>query len=302
LNSTRLLGIVVLGFLAIILLIIAITDTPSDTTDATTYGIAIFTILEGDEFGSENYTLSVTNVLQKHLSAENTTRNVASEKDKTKGNYIIQSIRVLDKESRNPDVNATKSLFERLESERKMITVQSLDNLTKAFSFGRTYANVTHILYDIEHWEQTPQEEKNAPVDSISIGSHRVHSEGFKYGITPDAVMLLENYKEIDWTEIDLVGMQLQRFSQNITLFSQHTKTVSDHVRAINPSIEIYVQLSFRFTAAEDMISAINSVRPYVDGYVVSYLPRGQNCPNCNIDALETVLREISQDSNERNL
>jgi hypothetical protein len=187
-------------------------------------------------------------------------------------------------------------LFDILVDSNKIITVQSLDNVTKALEYSDRYKGVTHILYDIEHWSRTPLEEQANPVASIGEASRKVHAGSLKYGITPDAPFLIENYEHIQWTEVDFLVMQLQRYSQNRSEFSGYAKEIGTYAKAANPSIQVFVQLSFRFTDSEEMISAIDVTRPWVDGYVVAYLPSSSTClPDCNPQALAKVLEHISR-------
>ena len=76
------------------------------------------------------------------------------------------------------------------------------------------------IIYDIEQWDKTPELKHADPSLLISKGADIVHQAGYRYGITPDAVTLLDNYKKINWTKIDFLGMQLQKFSHDVSEYS----------------------------------------------------------------------------------
>ena len=243
-------------------------------------GYAIFAILDGRSGDTDESTA----ILQQHFDSD----------QRPDSDYVVQSIRLFALERSSGGAEYV-NLFDVFVDENKMITIQSLDNITQAVAYASAYPNVTHILYDIEGWDQTPQAEKDRPADSISIASDLIRGHGLKYGITPDADMLTENYQAINWTQVDFLTMQLQRYSQNITEFRNITETISNHVREKNDSIEIYVQLSFRFTNADQMIDAIDIVSPWVDGYMIAYLPEGSGCPtDCSPDALDRVLAHIS--------
>jgi hypothetical protein len=222
--------------------------------------------------------------------------------DNKKGPYVIQSIRAL----LHPDPSSSW-LFEEFPDRKKMIIVQSLDNMTDAIELGNKFDNVSHMVYDIEEWDKTTRLEKEYPVIAISNGSHAVHAAGFKYGITPDAPTLLDNYRNINWTEIDFLGMQLQRFSDNTTEYSNYAREISEHVRSQNPEIEIFAQLSFRFTSTGDMITAIESAKDYVDGYIIAYLPDPDGdgivdscAATCTPEDLDQVLNTINALKSER--
>jgi hypothetical protein len=238
-----------------------------------------------------------------------------TDQDRFLHDYIIQSIRVIIEKRGSHETGQAEALqpadarvtqvkkpFEILDGSHKMITVQSLDNITDAVQFSRQFHNVTHILYDIEHWSRTPESEQENPIESISKAGQSIHAASLKYGITPDATFLIDNYRYINWDEIDFLGMQLQRYSQDIVEFSNYTEDISKYVKAQNPSVQIFVQLSFRFTDAKEMIDAIEVARPWVDGYIIAYLPSTSDClPQCSPDALDLVLRGVRGDEMDTN-
>jgi hypothetical protein len=204
-----------------------------------------------------------------------------------RNHYVMHSIRSLPE---------GLWLYDEFPMHRKMIIVQSLDNITDAININRQH-DLDMIVYDIEHWENTPESEQMDPSQSISKGAGIVHEEGYRYGTTPDAVMLMDNYKKINWTEIDFLGMQLQRFSQNVTEYSSIAKEISSFVRCKNPNIEIFTQLSFRFTDANDMIRVIESVKDIVDGFIIAYNTNtsSDSCiSGCSAHDLNLVLSRIN--------
>jgi hypothetical protein len=205
-----------------------------------------------------------------------------------RNHYVMHSVRSLPE---------PLWLYDAFPTQRKMIIVQSLDNITNAINIERNY-NLTMIIYDIEQWEKTPELKGNDPSLLISKGADIVHQAGYRYGITPDAVTLLDNYKKINWTKIDFLGMQLQRFSQDVPEYSKLAEDIASFARSNNPNIEIFTQLSFRFTDANDMIKAIESTKDTVDGFIVAYLPgrATDTCSSeCSPQELNLVLDRINK-------
>jgi hypothetical protein len=205
-----------------------------------------------------------------------------------RNHYVMHSIRVLPQ---------GLWLFDEFSTHRKMIIIQSLDNITQAIDIDR-YHNLSTISYDIEHWERTPESERVDPLLSISRGAGIVHEAGFSYGITPDAEMLIDNYKRINWSEIDFLGMQLQRFSQNIEEYSSLANEIASFAKCKNPNIEIFTQLSFRLTDANDMINIIDNVHDIVDGFIIAYdtNTREDSCiSGCSPSQLNSVLNRINE-------
>lgn len=205
-----------------------------------------------------------------------------------RNHYVMHSIRVLPQ---------GLWLYDEFPTHRKMIIIQSLDNITQAIDIDR-YHNISTISYDIEHWERTPESERVDPLFSISRGAGIVHEAGFSYGITPDAEMLIDNYKRINWSEIDFLGMQLQRFSQNIEEYSSLANEIASFAKCKNPNIEIFTQLSFRLTDANDMINIIDNVHDTVDGFIIAYdtNTRADSCiSGCSPSQLNSVLNRINE-------
>ena len=205
-----------------------------------------------------------------------------------RNHYVMHSIRVLPQ---------GLWLYDEFPTHRKMIIIQSLDNITQAIDIDR-YHNLSTISYDIEHWERTPESERVDPLLSISRGAGIVHEAGFSYGITPDAEMLIDNYKRINWSEIDFLGMQLQRFSQNIEEYSSLANEIASFAKCKNPNIEIFTQLSFRLTDANDMINIIDNVHDIVDGFIIAYdtNTKADSCiSGCSPSQLNSVLNRINE-------
>ncbi|MDQ4101177.1 MAG: hypothetical protein M3115_03195 [Thermoproteota archaeon] len=202
--------------------------------------------------------------------------------------YVMHSIRALPQ---------GLWLYDEFSSHRKMIIIQSLDNITRAIDIGHQY-NLSTIVYDIEHWERTPESERADPLLSISKGSSIIHEAGFGYGITPDAEILIDNYERINWTEIDFLGMQLQKFSQNIPEYSSFAEEIATFAKCKNPNMEIFTQLSFRLTDANDMVRVIESVKDFVDGFIIAYdtNTRADSCiSGCDPSELSLVLERINE-------
>jgi hypothetical protein len=206
-------------------------------------------------------------------------------------NYVIQPIGVFMK---------SDWVFNHFAHYRKMLIGPSLDSLREAVAAEKNHS-VDVVAYDIEHWPRTPPEEKNDPVASIKEGASIVHAHGYRYGITPDARYLLENYKTIDWEEIDFVALQFQKFSTNKEQFINYTRDVSRYIKTVNPATEIFVQVSFRYTDANQMIQIMEDVPSrWIDGILIVYLPNSNEpsadvcSPRCNPEALERVLHRIN--------
>jgi hypothetical protein len=202
--------------------------------------------------------------------------------------YMIQSIRSLN--------NSISPTFDAFPNQEKIIVVQSLDNMTKAQLLATRFSDANTITYDIEHWSKTPQSEQSDVISSISKGADIAHSEGYRFGVTPDSQYLLENYKEIKWREIDFVGLQLQRYSNNVPLFKTYLNETSSFIRSENQNTKIFVQLSCRITSTEQTIEDIRIAKNYVDGIIFAYIPaeEGVAANHCTHSNLSKVVSAIA--------
>jgi hypothetical protein len=184
---------------------------------------------------------------------------------KDDGNYIVQSIRTLG--------NRT-SWFDFFPNEKKIILVQSLDNMTSAIKFAERYNDTDPIIvYDIEHWSRTPDDERANPVRSIIEGADMVHKAGFEYGVAPDADYLLKRHKEINWKKIDFVDMQLQRYSKDPEKFAAYTEQIGSYIKSQNSQIELFVQVSLGRTDYHESTNLLKLVGDKVDGIFIAYIP-----------------------------
>lgn len=170
------------------------------------------------------------------------------------------------------------------------------------------------VIYDGEHWVQTPLAEQRDMVGAVAAGSALVRAAGrLEYGVAPDGRFLgvfadtgrydLDRsiHRRLDWEGISLFDIQAQRLIDGgddahtrIDTYVEFVATVASEVRAQSPTIQIVAQLSFRFTPAEKMIAAAARLAGVVDGFYIAY-PRniGPGCTFCSPENLARVFRAL---------
>jgi hypothetical protein len=176
------------------------------------------------------------------------------------------------------------------------------------------------VVYDIENRSSTPRYERLDPVSSISKVMQTIRMEGYKAGVTPDYEFISTYYKEIEWENVDFLGIQIQRFTNNYELLLKWAAEISAFVKSKNPDIEVFVQLSFRHAnncydsegslhlnkscevdvnetmrVLKENLSAVAQLET-VDGFIISY-PRDlcpdELCTPSNLDMIMTHLENI---------
>ncbi len=168
------------------------------------------------------------------------------------------------------------------------------------------------VVYDIEHWNETPVSEQQQPGPSITAAARVTHADKCQlFAVAPDGqyMGLKEGacsydfdagiYRRVDWTQVDLVSIQAQRLlSENCA----GTLTVEDYagfvsraaafLRSRNPKITVVSQFSFRYTSPGQMVEAMRKAAPSVDGFYLAY-PSNQKtpCRYCSPENVAEVLR-----------
>jgi len=184
-------------------------------------------------------------------------------------------------------------------NQRKMMSAASLNGLEKSIDIANNLVTkVDFIVYNNEHWDATPAEEKDDPVGAISKGADIIHTAGYGYGIAPDKKYLLGYYQQIDWEKIDVLIMQVQTLADKTEEFTDTVIAVSEVVRSANPNTEIFVQVALNLTDVSQIIKSIESVKNLVDGVIVIYLPDTKPprppCTNCTLENLDSILSGIT--------
>jgi hypothetical protein len=170
------------------------------------------------------------------------------------------------------------------------------------------------VIYDAEHWPETPADEQADIVAAISRGKVIAAEAGcHEYGIAPDGWFIgipprlctydlsTGIYRAVDWRGIALFNIQAQRLLSDecslrngVDTYVGFVTAVVREVRDKAPQLKIVAQLSFRFTPPDRMIAAIERLRRVVDGFYIAYPSNvGPPCAYCSPMSLEQVLAAI---------
>jgi hypothetical protein len=245
--------------------------------------------------------------------------------------YSDSTIEVLKKHINNPntknylyDDTPVKAVLGNFSSEFNFIIGGTSYNeiIKNKFQIAQAYHfdSKDIIVYDIENSLSTPRYEKMDPVSSISKVMQTIRWEGYKSGVTPDYEFITTYYKEIEWKNVDFLGIQIQRFTNNYELLLKWAAEISAFVKAKNPDIEVFVQLSFRHASncydsegshrvdktcevdvyetmrvLKENLSAVAQLET-VDGFIISYpryLCSAELCTPSNLDMIITHIENI---------
>ena len=149
---------------------------------------------------------------------------------------------------------------------------------------------INYIAYDNEHnnMPSTPPSEQQDPVGSTNQAAALVHSAGYKFAIAPDRGFLLSEYKDVDWSKIDMVTFQIQKaVGGDPSLAQSVISSVAPYAKAHNPNVKVFVQVNPAFADPSVIASTINNNKNIVDG--VSIICGGSD-PASSLDKTLTAL------------
>jgi hypothetical protein len=166
------------------------------------------------------------------------------------------------------------------------------------------------VVYDIEHWTDTPLAEQRQPGESIAAASRLVQATRCQtYALAPDGEFMglgdcridfnAGIYDRVDWSRVQLLSIQAQRLLSEscggkltVEDYAAFVSRVAAYVRAKNPAIKVVTQVSLRYTQPEQIVAAMRRVASQVDGFYVVYPAHSTRpCNYCSPENLATVLR-----------
>jgi hypothetical protein len=165
------------------------------------------------------------------------------------------------------------------------------------------------VVYDIEHWTDTPEAEQRQPGASITAAARLVKSAGCQtFALAPDGEFMglgdcridfsAGIYGSVDWRRVELLSIQAQRLlsescAGKLTVedYATFVTRVAAYVRERNPAIRVVTQVSLRYTRPEQIVAAMRRVAAVVDGFYVVYPAHSTKpCRYCSPENLAAVL------------
>lgn len=173
-------------------------------------------------------------------------------------------------------------------------------------------ASIGMIIYDGEHWADTPADEQADMPSAISRAKSAARGGNCQFGVAPDGeyVGIVPGncsyelnraiHRNVDWDDIALFNIQAQRLLSDkcaaqggVDKYIAFVTTVANEVRAKNASTKISAQMSMRYTPPGRMIDVIRRLRGVVDGFYIAYPSNQGRCQYCTPQNLAQVLAAI---------
>jgi hypothetical protein len=193
------------------------------------------------------------------------------------------------------DRNFGAEVYSAAPNNKKIMFAASLQWMKEAVPVAKKHG-VSILAYDAEIWKFTPSWEQNNPVEAFNKAAYTAHSNGFKFAYNPTMKIFKGpdvNYLKQDWKKCDMLIIPYAGLLVYPDNFKTQVQKVVNHVKSENPNIEIIIGISLRYASPNQIITAIDSVRSYIDGTSISYHPDAK-CTYCSEANLDKVLAGVS--------
>jgi hypothetical protein len=198
-----------------------------------------------------------------------------------------------------------------------LVSFKSLAEIKNALEQRSLPPETKGILYDLENWQFTPEEEKRNPAASEKLAAELVHAHGLIFVATPaaDLVAVLapeqrsrryDAYLRLGLAAdaaryADVIDIQAQSAELDTELYANFVRQAAAQARQANPKVTVLAGVSTnpagQHVTAEIILRAIAATRTVVDGYWLNIPQPGPHCPRCNEfrpDMAIEVLRSLA--------
>ncbi|HZW02728.1 MAG TPA: hypothetical protein VFF68_02275 [Anaerolineaceae bacterium] len=121
------------------------------------------------------------------------------------------------------------------------------------------------VSYNPEHWDQTPEEEKNNLPETVERAHNLARQHNLLLMVAPDRRFARDYLRQIA-PSTDLLALQGQRIQDDPAEFEQWAREMIAIAREANPEVKIYVQVGANQGPAEEMLAAIRTIAGEIDG------------------------------------
>jgi len=129
------------------------------------------------------------------------------------------------------------------------------------------------ILYNPEHWENTPTSEQTNLVATVARAQTLAHDHGLRLMLAPDRRFVDAALPDLA-PHTDALLLQGQRLQADPAAFAAWITAMTEVARAANPDLLVYVQVGATLGSAHEMAAALETVAPFIDGVAVWSMPR----------------------------
>ena len=197
------------------------------------------------------------------------------------------------------------------------VSYTSYAALQSALDGGTLDPRIKAVLYDNEHWVQTPADEQQNPAHYDQLAAQLAHQHHLRFIATPavDLVTALspaapsgggrryQAFLSLGLTGqiasvADVIDIQAQGAEADVSQFASFVDAAADQARKANPAIKVVAGISTNpsgaAVTADAMDQAAKAVRAHVDGYWLNDPAASDYCPKCSGPYPQVALDAVS--------
>jgi hypothetical protein len=133
-------------------------------------------------------------------------------------------------------------------------------------------SQIKWVLYDPEHWANTPTSEQQNLPTTVKNAAEYLHSNNLRLFLAPDR-RFVDEYLNDFAPNVDALLLQGQLLQNDTALFASWITEKITIARTANPKILIYVQVAANRGTPEEMLKAIQSVSDQLNGIAIWSTP-----------------------------
>jgi hypothetical protein len=193
----------------------------------------------------------------------------------------------------------------------------SYSALQSALDGGTLDPRIKAVLYDNEHWTQTPAAEQQDPAHYDQLAGRLAHQHHLQFIATPavDLISVVnpavpsgggrryQSFLDLGLAGqiaayADVIDIQAQAAESNVGQFTSFVDAAADQARKANPAIKVVAGISTNpsgsAVTADAMDQAAKAVRAHVDGYWLNDPAASDYCPKCSGPYPQVALDALS--------
>lgn len=179
------------------------------------------------------------------------------------------------------------------------VSFKSFTALQSAIDSGGLRSDVRAVIYDSEHWAQTPAAEQRDPASYYQQAAAVAHAHHLIFIATPAMDLVNATGKATDATKTfltrdidgaaakyaDVIDIQAQSLERNTTTYQQFVQQAAAQIRSANPHVAVIAGLSTNphgsAITPDMLVSDMTAVSGVASGFWMNIPDQGTSCPNC---------------------